>query len=118
MQHYIRYGLGFKGELLSDTEYDYLRENFTYAGKGNVQLNFKSLTEDYEDKEWGVVVVVDFGDLGDFGKMMTFEELKKACSKEMIIDLPMREKILEKLTEHNFQHYMDKVELIIFTVMY
>lgn len=36
----------------------------------------------------------------------------------MIIDLPTKEKILAKLTEHNFQHHIESIELIIFTVMY
>lgn len=83
MQHYIHYGLGFKGELLSDNEYDYLRDNLTFPeDTGEIELNFYSLTEDFEGKNWGVVIVKDFGELGDCGKMLTFNELKKPVLKK------------------------------------
>ena len=89
MQHYIHYGLGFEGSLLSEEEADVLLS----TNSDNVRLI--SFTEDYESRDWASVVVKDCGEITNSGKFSTWNNLKKMCSQEVIIDVPTKEYVLK-----------------------
>lgn len=115
MQYYIHYGLGFCGSLLTNEEADILYDScFGCSNYEDIGVSLISFTEDYEGKDWSTVVLKDFGEVSNAGKMVTFADLNKLCSKEKIINLPTKEKILVELKKHNLEHLVDNVEVIIF----
>ena len=118
MQHYIHYGLGFSGSLLTDKETDYLLEHMTWPDTDEIAVNIVSFTEDFEGRDWATVVVKDCGPIGNAGKMATYRDIQKLASKEIIIDLPTKELILKELTKANLQHLMDEVTVVIFSTNY
>ena len=118
MQHYIHYGLGFSGSLLSDKEADYLLENMTCPDTNEIAVNLVSFTEDFEGRDWATFVIKNCGAIGNSGKMETYKNIQKLASKENIIDLPTKELILKELTKAKLQHLIDEVTVIIFSKNY
>lgn len=118
MQHYIHYGLGFSGSLLTEQQAEYLQENITWPKTNEISVNIVSFTEDFEGHDWATVVVKNCGSIGNSGKMNTYKDLQKLVSKEIIIDLPTKELILKELTKANLQHLIDEVTVIIFSENY
>jgi hypothetical protein len=110
--------LGFAGSLLTDKECDYLLEHMTWSDTNKIAVNLVSFTEDFEGRDWATVVIKDCGAIGNSGKMATYREIQKLASKEVIIDLPTKELILNELTKANLQHLIDEVTLIIFSTNY
>lgn len=117
MQHYIKYGLGIDSKYLTEEEvkYIYYNELDTYKKFG---LEFISFTEDYEGKDWGTIVVKNFGELPHAGKMATYNEIKQLCEKEQIITKEDKETILNVLKQYNIEHLIDKVEVVIYSKVY
>lgn len=119
MQHYIKYGLGFNADLLTDKEANYLSSNLSKPPTHEIGLNLISFTEVNEiDKDWATVVIKDCGVIPNCGKMASFEQIKKLCSKETIIDTPTKQKIMTELEKHNLTHLFDKIEVILFSECY
>lgn len=114
MQHYIKYGLGIDSKYLTEEEIENIYHNGvdTYQTIG---LEFISFTEDYEGKDWGTVVVKNFGSLPHSGKMATYQEIKQLCAKEEIITKEDKQAILEVLKQYNIEHLIDKVEVLIYS---
>lgn len=118
MQHYIHYGLGFSASLLTDEQADNIINNRSWPDTGEIAANIISFTEDYEGKDWAAFILKDCGTLGDTGKFSTFQNIKKLCSKEVIIDLPTKALIEGELAKFNISHLYDNVEVIIFSQNY
>lgn len=117
MQHYIKYGLGIDSKYLTKEEV----ENIYYNGVDTYQtigVEFVSFTEEYEGKDWGTVVVKNFGSLPHSGKMATYQEIKQLCEREQHITAEDKEKILQVLKQYNVEHLLDKVEVVIYSKMY
>lgn len=117
MQHYIKYGLGIDSKYFTEEEVRsiYAEGEETYKRFG---LEFFSFTEDYEGKDWGTVVVKNFGEFPNAGKMATYQELKQLCEKEQHITKEDKEKILQVLKQYNVEHLIDKVEVVIYSKLY
>ena len=115
MQHYIIFGLGFSAEVLTDEEFSYI-DNQEKSEDG---LHIEPFTEtDYFEKTWSTIVIKRMNEIPHRGKMATFNQIKKALSKEVIIDAPTKEFILKELKKYNIEHHYDKVEPIIFSSCY
>ena len=117
MQHYIKYGLGIDSKCFTEEQV----ENIYYNGQKTHKrfgLEFFSFTENYEGKDWGTVVVKNFGEFPNAGKMATYQEIKQLCAKEENITKEDKEAILEVLKKYNLEHLIDKVELIIYSDNY
>lgn len=118
MQHYIHYGLGFSGSLLTEKEFEYLQDDMTCPNTNEIAVSIVSFTEDFYGKDWSTVVIKNCGTINNSGKMANYKDLQKLVSKELIIDLPTKELILKELTKANLQHLMDEVTVIIFSENY
>lgn len=114
MQHYIKYGLGIDSQYFTEEEIltIYSDGQETYETFG---LEFFSFTEDYEGKDWGTVVVKNFGEFANAGKMATYQQIKQVCENEQNITKEDKELILQILKEYNVGHLIDKVEVVIYS---
>ena len=114
MQNYIHYGLGFSASLLTEAQAENIYNNCSCANTDEIAVNIVSFTENYEGKNWATLVLKDCGTVGKAGKLSTFQDLKKICSKEVIIDLPTEKLIRKELEKFNILELYDSVEVIIF----
>jgi hypothetical protein len=116
MQPYLKYALGFSAFLLTREEYRQLNDDIA-DNKADIEIRF--FTEGCNDQSWMVVVLKNLGEVpGIGGKFVTWENLKKAVSKEAIIDKPTREEIEKQLRQVNLEHMANQVELVIYVTEY
>lgn len=117
MQHYMQYGLGFCGSVLTEQEYQTLSSNLDYSNS-EVRLEIVSFTEDNSERGWCTIVLMPLGELPNYGKMVSLSELSKVASKYKEIDKQTKENILKELEKYNLAHLIDKVEFIIYSDNY
>jgi len=118
MQHYLNFGYGFPANILTAAEFNrVMQQEYNDVGKGVYSLGCVSFTESYGDceRDWSSIVLYTIGETKHNGKMITFSEMKNAISRNSIISDSRKEKFLNILDAAGLGHYIDKVELIVYS---
>jgi hypothetical protein len=116
MQHYLNYGYGFPAKLLTDDEFDrVMQQDYNDVDKGKYSLGCVAFTEGNCERNWSSIVLYNIGEVNQYAKMITLSEFNKTISKHAVISDSRKAKFLELLDTVGLGHYIDKVELIVYS---
>lgn len=118
MQHYIHIGLGFSAKLLTDIQVDSIWDRTTNMPDEKViGLWLVPFTKDYEGRNWATIVVKNYGEIGNAGKMATISELTEKAHK---LNLSKKEQkfIDEKFAEFGISRLISEIKPIIYSENY
>lgn len=117
MQTYIHYGYGFNAKLLTDEEFEYICQHTDHLGK-QIELNCVSFTEGDGDKDWATIVLEDFGEIPNHGKMVGFSDLRKLVEAHSTIEREKNALYIQEMVKFNISRLIPKLEIVIYSVNY
>ncbi len=118
MQHYMHIGLGFSAHLLTKDQADAIWSQTPHMPEyETIGLWLIPFTEDYEGKDWATIVVKNYGEIEQAGKMALVSDLTEKAAK---FKLSKDEKIFveNKFKEFGISHLISEIKPIIYSENY